>query len=62
MDEREARRQRLEKIRALGIDPYGQRFDGHESISDIRNRADEIKYVTEEGQSINLPKLDDNHD
>ncbi len=31
-----ARLEKLEKIQSLGIDPWGQRFDGHRSISDVR--------------------------
>jgi lysyl-tRNA synthetase class 2 len=37
-----ARREKLKAIRALGIDPWGQRFDGHVPIEQIRARADEI--------------------
>jgi lysyl-tRNA synthetase class 2 len=37
-----ARRDKLQKIRELGIDPWGQRFDGHRPIKEIRAREDEI--------------------
>ena len=37
-----ARRAKLEKIRELGLDPWGGRFDGHVPIGRIRDRADEI--------------------
>jgi lysyl-tRNA synthetase class 2 len=37
-----ARREKLEKIRALGIDPWGGRFDDHASIGAIRRRESEI--------------------
>lgn len=31
-----ARLEKAEKIREMGLDPYGQRFDGHRSIAEIR--------------------------
>jgi lysyl-tRNA synthetase class 2 len=40
-----ARREKLEKIRQLGLDPWGGRFDGHEPIARIRQREKEIRLV-----------------
>lgn len=37
-----ARREKLRKIQELGNDPWGQRFDGHQRIGDIRDRETEI--------------------
>ncbi|MGD0900807.1 MAG: OB-fold nucleic acid binding domain-containing protein, partial [Thermoguttaceae bacterium] len=37
-----ARREKLRKIRELGIDPWGHRFDGAEAIGRIRARENEI--------------------
>jgi len=37
-----ARRAKLEKIRQLGLDPWGGRFDGHLPIAEIRAREEEI--------------------
>jgi lysyl-tRNA synthetase class 2 len=37
-----SRREKLRKIRELGIDPWGSRFDGHLAIGDIRAREGEI--------------------
>ncbi len=37
-----ARRAKLQKIRQLGLDPWGGRFDGHMPIGQIREREDEI--------------------
>ena len=37
-----ARREKLRKIRELGIDPWGSRFDGHQPIGEIRARESEI--------------------
>jgi lysyl-tRNA synthetase class 2 len=44
-----ARREKLRKIRELGIDPWGSRFDGHQPIGDIRGRDGEI--TTAKGDS-----------
>lgn len=40
-----ARREKLQKIRQLGLDPWGGRFDGHEPIGQIRQREKEIRMV-----------------
>ncbi|HLA85724.1 MAG TPA: lysine--tRNA ligase [Thermoguttaceae bacterium] len=37
-----ARREKLQKIEALGIDPWGSRFDGHVPLGRIRARESEI--------------------
>ena len=37
-----ARREKLRKIREMGIDPWGSRFDGHQPIGEIRGREGEI--------------------
>ncbi len=37
-----SRREKLRKIRELGLDPWGQRFDDHQRIGDIRSRESEI--------------------
>ncbi len=37
-----ARREKLRKIVALGIDPWGSRFDNHQAIGNIRLRESEI--------------------
>ncbi len=37
------RRTKLEKIRALGVDPYGGRFTDVAKNADIRARAEELK-------------------
>ena len=37
----QARIEKLEKIVALGLDPYGGRFDGHESVAAVRPRCPE---------------------
>jgi lysyl-tRNA synthetase class 2 len=37
-----ARREKLRKLIELGVDPWGQRFDDHQKIGDIRQREGEI--------------------
>jgi lysyl-tRNA synthetase class 2 len=37
-----ARREKLRKIQEMGIDPWGQRFDGHQAIGPIRAREGEV--------------------
>ena len=50
-----SRRRKLHQIRNLGFDPFGQRFDQRQSISEIRDRQTEIRFVTPEGHAIELP-------
>ncbi len=50
-----ARRRKLHQIRELGLDPYGQRFANRQSIAEIRGRQSEIRFVTPQGQAIELP-------
>lgn len=52
-----ARREKLDRITQQGLDPWGSRFDDHAPIADIRARADEICYQTQDGRSISLPEL-----
>ncbi|MCL2347473.1 MAG: lysine--tRNA ligase [Planctomycetaceae bacterium] len=40
-----ARREKLRKIEEMGIDPWGQRFDGKSSIGEIRARESEIRLL-----------------
>ncbi|HTU23848.1 MAG TPA: lysine--tRNA ligase [Pirellulales bacterium] len=42
MKPEEARREKLRKIRELGYDPWGHRFDDHQAIAKIRAREPEI--------------------
>ncbi len=39
-----ARREKLRKIREMGIDPWGARFDDHQPIAEIRAREGEIRF------------------
>ncbi len=51
----ESRRSNLNRIVELGIDPWGHRFNDRDMIGDILQRTDEIKFVTESGESVDLP-------
>jgi len=53
-----ARREKLRKIIQMGIDPWGGRLDDCTPIGEIRARANEVKFVGESGQQIDLPDPD----
>ncbi len=55
---RRARREKLERIKDLGYDPWGHRFDDRLLIGDIRARIDEVKYTLEDGTTCELPDFD----
>ena len=50
------RRNKLQRIVDLGIDPWGGRFDNRLLIGTICQRADEVRYQTDQ-QSIAIPSL-----
>ena len=50
-----ARRDKLDKISAMGIDPFGHRFDDRDWIRDIRDQSTELTYRTEDGKEVELP-------
>jgi lysyl-tRNA synthetase class 2 len=52
------RREKLRRIAALGIDPWGGRFDDRTLIGDIRDRRGEIRYSRELGGPIDVPDRD----
>ncbi len=52
-----SRRKNLRDIEALGIDPWGGRFDGRQWIGDLRARSGEVRYELEVGGQIPLPDL-----
>lgn len=51
----ESRRNNLQRIIELGIDPWGHRFDDRDMISEIQDRVAEIKFVAESGEETALP-------
>jgi lysyl-tRNA synthetase class 2 len=50
-----SRRDKLERIVAMGRDPWGQRFDDHQSIAAIRARAGEVVLQLQGGKRVALP-------
>jgi len=53
-----ARRQKLEQIIEMGIDPWGQRFDDRLAIVDVRARIGEAKLKLESGDVVDLPDVE----
>ncbi len=53
-----SRREKMRKIKELGLDPWGGRFDDRLLVSQIRARIDEVKYQKEDGTLVELPDLD----
>ena len=58
----EARRDKLRRIVELGHDPWGRRFDAHQAIGEICGRQGEIRFVTKEGGSLELPQIEEGFD
>ena len=58
----EARRDKLRRIAELGHDPWGRRFDAHQAIGEICGRQGEIRFVTKEGGSVELPQIEEGFD
>ena len=52
---RAARRKKLESLKTMGIDPWGQRFDDRDLIGEIRSRSGEIRVQTKSGDELELP-------
>lgn len=52
-----ARLEKLKKIQALGIDPWGHRFDDRVLIRDVAARAGEIRFKTQAGETLELPNF-----
>ena len=57
-DPRVARREKLRQIEAMGIDPYGSRFDDRTLIGDCHQKASEIQFKTASGDLLDLPDFD----
>ncbi len=53
-----ARREKMKRLVEMGVDPWGGRFDDRILIGDIRARAGEIVYRTEEGTDVPLPDFE----
>jgi lysyl-tRNA synthetase class 2 len=50
-----SRRAKLQRIRDLGIDPWGGRFDDRHEIGAIRARADAIRFRRPDGSLLDVP-------
>jgi lysyl-tRNA synthetase, class II len=57
-----SRRDKLDKIRQLGHDPWGGRFDDHQPIGEIRAQAPQIRLVHADGTAEEMPPIDDQID
>ena len=52
---RAARRKKLDQLKAMGVDPWGQRFDDRTLIGKIRERTAEIRVTCKDGSEKALP-------
>lgn len=53
-----ARRNNLASIIELGVDPYGSRFDDRDMVESCREKITEIKFLTNDGETLELPDVD----
>lgn len=53
-----ARRKKLDTLKQMGVDPWGGRFEGQESVASIRDRLGEAIYRTEDGKEFALPDFE----
>ncbi|NBW96695.1 MAG: lysine--tRNA ligase [Planctomycetia bacterium] len=49
-----ARRDKLEKLRSLGIDPWGRRFDGASAIADVRRLGEPLDTAADDGPMVRV--------
>ena len=49
-----SRRDKLEKLRSLGIDPWGRRFDGLSPIADVRATGESLDRAAEDGPTVRV--------
>ncbi|WP_068260952.1 lysine--tRNA ligase [Rubripirellula obstinata] len=59
LDPRVARREKLNKIVAMGIDPFGKRFDDRDLIKSCHDRSGEVKWTKADGTEVALPDFQD---
>ncbi len=53
-----ARLEKLKKIEAMGIDPWGHRFDSRQFIQEVQAKSSEVHYKTQDGTLLALPAFD----
>jgi lysyl-tRNA synthetase class 2 len=58
----DSRREKLGRIRQLGHDPWGGRFDDRQPIGDVREAAAQIRLARNDGTELELPSIDDQID
>jgi len=49
-----ARRDKLDRLRTLGIDPWGRRFDGVAAIAEVRRRGETLEPGAEDGPTVRV--------
>jgi lysyl-tRNA synthetase class 2 len=49
-----ARRDKLDRLRGLGIDPWGRRFDGTSPIGDVRTQGERLDKAAEDGPTVRV--------
>lgn len=52
-----ARREKMRRIAASGVDPWGGRFDNRQWIGDLRARASDVVYRLDNGTHVALPDM-----
>ncbi len=57
-EHQESRLEKLRKITAMGIDPWGHHFPDRSWNADVRARAAEVKFQLEDGTQLDLPDFD----
>ncbi|QDV24458.1 lysine--tRNA ligase [Aureliella helgolandensis] len=56
-DAEDPRLVKLNKITALGVDPWGHHFPDRDWNRDVRGRSSELKYQLEDGTQLDLPEF-----
>jgi lysyl-tRNA synthetase class 2 len=49
-----ARRDKLDKLKGLGVDPWGRRFDGALAIADVRARGEALDKAADDGPTVRV--------
>ena len=49
-----ARRDKLDRLVSLGVDPWGRRFDGALPMADVRARGDALDKAAEDGPTVRV--------
>ncbi len=58
-DPRVARREKMRQIEALGIDPFGSRFDDRVLMGKCKELSSEVRWTKEDGTIVELPDFSD---